>query len=146
MRALAASPEPMAGVPVTPNAGSVAARVYPQCVTGWSGASAYTVSAVPPSMVTIKSPFGCTANPDTALPASVCCHNSRVARAAAAVRHVFVDLHSGNHRRFVVHYPRGVGAAVMAKVVERADVERIRTLGAGGCVARIGRASCRERV
>ena len=78
MRALAASPAPMAGVPVTPNGGSVAPRVCPHCVFGWSGASAYTVSAMPPSIVTIKSP-------DTALPASVCCHNNRVARAAVAL-------------------------------------------------------------
>ena len=63
-------------------------------------------------------------------------HRHRIGH-AAAVRHVLVDLHTGNQRRFVVHHPGGVRAAVMAQVVERADVERIWTLGAGGRVARI---------
>src|SRR5882762_3256362 len=92
MRALVALPAPMAGVPVTPAGGNVAARVWPQCVTGRSGAMAYTVLLMPPSerrtppsIVTIRSPLGCTASPDTATPARVCCHSRRVARAAVAL-------------------------------------------------------------
>src|SRR5437870_6962300 len=81
MRAFPASPAPIAGVPITPSAANDADRVTPHRVSGWSEARSYTVSPVPPSIVTIKSPLGCTASPDTAAPPRVISHNSRVVRA-----------------------------------------------------------------
>src|SRR5581483_829921 len=91
MRAVPPSPAPIAAVPVTPSDVVNAVRVAPQCVAGWSRATEYTVLPVPPSMLTIRSPSGCTARPETADPASVACHSIRVVRADAVVVAAFGD-------------------------------------------------------
>src|SRR5438132_9489850 len=85
MRALPASPAPIAGVPITPSAGTDADRVTPHRVSGWSEARSYTVSPVPPSIVTIRSPLGWTASPETAAPLRVISQSSRVVRAGVTL-------------------------------------------------------------
>jgi hypothetical protein len=65
--------------------------------------------------------------------------HGRGIRHAAAVRHVLVHLHRGDHRRRSVDHPGRVRAAVVAQTVYRPDVERVRALGASLRVARIER-------